>query len=291
WVSEMGLGCMSLGTEEQTAIRLIDEALDLGINFLDTADLYDRGRNEEIVGKALKQKRSEVILATKVGNRWTEGQDSWHWDASKLYIKEAVKLSLKRLQTDYIDLYQLHGGTMDDPIEETIEAFEELKQEGWIRHYGISSIRHNVIREYVKRSSIASVMMQYSIVDRRPEEEMLSLLSEHQISVIARGPVARGVLSAKWREKATEGYLDYSSDELIRLAEQLSSMEEGRELLELALRYVLAEAAVAAAIPGASTIEQLQQNVRAVRGEALNQQAIEQIRSLSRANRYTAHRD
>jgi len=172
-VSVIGLGCMSLGQDESHARRIIDEALELGVNFFDTADLYDRGRNEEIVGKALRGRRSQVVLATKVGNRIIPGQDGWVWDASKEYILEAVKQSLRRLGTDYIDLYQLHGGTIDDPIDETIEAFETLREQGWIRWYGISSIRPNVIREYVKRSNIVSVMNQYSIVDRRAEEEVI----------------------------------------------------------------------------------------------------------------------
>lgn len=108
-VSEVGLGCMSLGTEKQRALSILDEALELGINYLDTADLYDFGLNEEIVGEAIKSRRKDVILATKAGNRWKEGKPGWFWDPSKAYIKEAVKRSLKRLQTDYIDLYQLHG--------------------------------------------------------------------------------------------------------------------------------------------------------------------------------------
>lgn len=194
-VSEIGLGCMSLGTDMEPAIDLIHEALDHGVNLLDTADLYDEGRNEEIVGQAIKGRRDQVVVATKVGNRRIAGKEGWSWDPSKAYIKQAVHESLKRLQTDYIDLYQLHGGTLDDPIEETIEAFEELKKEGLIRYYGISSIRPNVIREYVKRASIVSVMNQYSVADRRAEEEVLPLLEQKGISVIARGPVASGVLA------------------------------------------------------------------------------------------------
>src|SRR5699024_6403991 len=102
------------------------------------------------------------------------------WDPSKKHIKTAVKQSLQRLHTDYIDLYQLHGGTIDDPIDETIEAFEELKTEGLIREYGISSIRPNVIKQYIEKSSIRSVMMQYNLLDRRPEETM-RLLAKHGI--------------------------------------------------------------------------------------------------------------
>src|SRR3954453_2808975 len=113
FVSEMGLGCMSLGTDEQKAAEIISAALDEGITYFDTADLYDFGVNEAIVGKTLQSRRDKVILATKVGNRWNDSKDGWHWDASGTYIKSAIKDSLKRLGTDYIDLYQLHGGILE----------------------------------------------------------------------------------------------------------------------------------------------------------------------------------
>ena len=170
-VSKIGFGCMSLSSNsEKDNIDLIHRAKELGINYLDTADLYDKGMSEIAVGKAIKKMRSKIILATKAGNQWRSDGSGWDWNPRKDYILQAADKSLRRLQTDYIDLYQLHGGTIDDPIDETIEAFEQLKQQGKIREYGISSIRPNVIREYVKRSSIVSVMMQYSILDRRPEE-------------------------------------------------------------------------------------------------------------------------
>lgn len=124
----MGLGGMSLGTNIETAKSIIDEALDLGVNYLDTADLYDYGQNEKIIGEAIKGKRDQVILATKAGNRFTPGKEGWEWDPSKSHIKEAAKNSLSRLNIDYIDLFQLHGGTIEDPIDETISAFEELKK-------------------------------------------------------------------------------------------------------------------------------------------------------------------
>lgn len=288
-VSEIGLGCMSLGTEASKAIGLIHEALDRGVNFLDTADLYDDGTNEEIVGKAIKGRRDRVILATKVGNRRIPGQDGWVWDASKAYILSAVKDSLRRLGTDYIDLYQLHGGTIEDPIDNTIEAFEQLKQEGVIREYGISSIRPNVIREYVSRSSIVSVMNQYSIVDRRGEEAVFPLLQEHQISVIARGPLAGGALAAN-REPA-KGVLDYELDELRDLRRKLQELETPeRTLTQLAIRYSLAHPAIAVVIPGASSREQLLQNLAAADVPELSAEEIELIRSLSKANQYTLHR-
>ena len=154
-ISELGLGCMSLGTNCKTAQSIIDCAIEHGITYFDTADMYDRGMNEELVGKALKKyhNRGDIIVGTKVGNRLLDnGQTTW--DPSKKHIKEGVKQSLKRLKMEHIDLYQLHGGTIDDPIDETISAFDELKQEGIIRSYGISSIRPNVIDYYLKHSQI-----------------------------------------------------------------------------------------------------------------------------------------
>jgi aryl-alcohol dehydrogenase-like predicted oxidoreductase len=292
YVSEIGLGCMSLSRDEKESIRIIHAALDAGVNFLDTADLYQQGRNEEWVGKALKGKRHDVILATKVGNHWEPGKEGWFWDPSKAYIKEAVKGSLRRLGTDYIDLYQLHGGTIDDPIDETIEAFEELKQEGVIRYYGISSIRPNVIREYIRRSHIVSVMMQYSVLDRRPEENVLELLQQHGISVIVRGPVAQGLLSARTlRERPASGYLDYTPDEIVDVVRQLATLaNERRSIPQIALRYTLAHPAVATAVPGASKMEQLQENIGAADVPDLTADEIAFIRSVSKANVYTQHR-
>lgn len=288
-VSEMGFGCMSIGTEENKAVRLLHEALDLGVNLLDTADLYDAGRNEELVGKAIQGRRSEVVLATKVGNRRVPGQEGWAWDASKAYILSAVKDSLRRLGTDYIDLYQLHGGTLDDPIEETIEAFEQLKREGVIRYYGISSIRPNVVREYVSRSNIVSVMSQYSILDRRPEEAILPLLETNGISLIARGPVASGMLTEEGEGKLAKGYLGYTEAELRDFRGGIKNAAD-RPLAETALRYPLANPAVACVLAGASTSEQLRANVAAASHSPLNSTELEAIRSAIPANGYAQHR-
>lgn len=291
-VAVLGLGCMSIGTEEKAARNIIEAALEEGINYFDTADLYDMGRNEELVGKALKDVREHVIIATKVGNRWKPDQTGWTWDPSKAYIKEAVKNSLKRLGTDYIDLYQLHGGTIADPIEETIEAFEELKEEGFIRYYGISSIRPNVIREYVKKSNIVSVMMQYSMLDRRPEEEALPLVYEHGISAVTRGPLAKGLLSDKLLEKANEkGYLDYTYEELQEILPVLKeTAAASRSFTEVALAFNLANPAVASVVAGASSPEQVRENARAVRSRPLTEEEIAVIKRITKANIYKDHR-
>ena len=214
-ISEIGFGCMSLSGTEPEQADILHHAMDLGINFFDTADLYNKGMNEISVGKALKTKRNKVILATKVGNQWRPDGSGWDWNPRKDYILNTVEGSLKRLQTDCIDLYQLHGGTINDAIDDTIAAFETLKQQGKIRYYGISSIRPNVIREYIKRSSIVSVMMQYSLLDRRPEESCLDLLKKNNIGVLARGTVAQGLLV----DKAAKEYLQYSEKEVQTVAE------------------------------------------------------------------------
>lgn len=292
YVSELGLGCMSIGTEEKTARKIIEASLEEGINYFDTADLYDFGENEKIVGNALKDVRENVIIASKVGNRWSQDKKGWSWDPSKSYIKEEVKQSLKRLGTDYIDLYQLHGGTLNDPIDETIEAFEELKAEGYIRYYGISSIRPNVIREYVKKSSIISVMIQYSILDRRPEEVVLPFLQEHGISVVTRGPLAKGLLSDQMLNKVSEkGYQDYS---LNQLSEVLPLLKErvapSRLFTEVALQYNLANPAVASVVAGASSPEQVKCNAKAIRSQPLSDKEVSIIKELTKANTYKDHR-
>jgi aryl-alcohol dehydrogenase-like predicted oxidoreductase len=296
YVTELGLGCMSLGTDEKTAREIIYSALEEGINYFDTADLYDHGLNEKIVGAALKEVREQVVIATKVGNRWNKNETSWIWDPSKTYIKEEVKNSLKRLDTDYIDLYQLHGGTIEDPIDETISAFEELKAEGFIRYYGISSIRPNVIREYINKSSITTVMMQYSILDRRPEEEALPLLHKHGVSAVTRGPLAKGLLSEEMLSKASrtikeKGYLDYSWEELKAALPLLKERAAPSRLLtEAALQYNLAHPGVASVVAGASSPKQLKENVNAVRGQPLTEEELLIIQKISKSAFYSEHR-
>jgi len=284
--SLLGLGCMSLGTEAKEAQSIIEAALEGGITYFDTADLYDFGVNEKIVGKALKNVREDVVIATKVGNRWEEGKKGWSWDPSKSYITEQVKYSLQRLNVDYIDLYQLHGGTLDDPIDETIEAFEELKAQGYIKEYGISSIRPNVIKKYAENSSIVSNMMQYSLLDRRPEEQAFPVLEKHQVSVITRGPLAKGMLTPKLLTKATEsieekGYLHYSYNELKESLYSISSrFEKDRTMTELALKFNAAHSVVSSIITGASSPDQVKANIRAISGEPLSQSEFDLLKEM-----------
>ncbi|MTI88794.1 MAG: aldo/keto reductase [Balneolaceae bacterium] len=281
-VSEVSFGCMSLDPRQETANTLLRQAYDAGINFFDTADLYDRGRNEEIVGQALAPVRSNVYIATKVGNVWKEDGSGWDWKPTKEHILSAVDESLKRLQTDYIDLYQLHGGTIDDPIDDIIEAFELLKAEGKIRAYGISSIRPNVIRQYVDRSNIDSVMMQYSLLDRRPEEFCLNLLKEHHISVLCRGTLGKGLLIGK---KLKE-YLGYNIWQLRKL--RVSMKELGNPIAQ-ALRFVLQHPAVASAVTGVRTAQQLNEIIHSLE-VPVSKQHLQILSEILTPNYYQKHR-
>jgi aryl-alcohol dehydrogenase-like predicted oxidoreductase len=287
-ISRIGLGCMSLSaTREQEGIGVIHRAIALGINYIDTADLYEQGLNETLVGRALKGKRKEVILATKVGNQWRADGSGWDWNPRKAYILEAVEQSLRRLQTDYIDLYQLHGGTIDDPIDETIDAFETLQRAGKILHYGISSIRPNVIREYVQRSRITSVMMQYSLLDRRPEESVLDLLQAHGIGVLARGPLAQGLLV----DKPAKEYLGHTlaSIDAVRLA-TLNCVNPNRKAAQVALQFVLRHPAITAAIAGSRTLAQLDDIAGVFHASGLSEAEYQILCQVSDPKTYADHR-
>lgn len=285
-VSEHGFGCMSLQGERAENIYLLQHALDKGINFFDTADIYQEGENEQIVGEAFKGRRDKAIIATKVGNQPEEGGNGFTWNPRKAYILEAVEKSLGRLQTDYIDLYQLHGGTINDPIEETIEAFELLKEQGKIRYYGISSIRPNVIREWVKRSNMVSVMMQYSLLDRRPEREMLSLLMENNIGVLARGSLAKGLLA----DKEPAPFLDYSREEVEKVRTSIRAVAGNvRTAAEVALKFVLQHPVVTSSVIGIRTYEQLKECVEISKKLPINEKETILLGNTVRSNVYDQH--
>jgi aryl-alcohol dehydrogenase-like predicted oxidoreductase len=288
-VSAIGFGCMSLGEDDAVNMPLIHQAIESGINLFDTADIYQQGRNEVALGKAIAAagKRQEVLIATKVGNRPRADGNGLDWDPRKEYILSAVEESLQRLQTDYIDLYQLHGGTIDDPIDETIEAFELLQQQGKIRYYGISSIRPNVIREYVQRSTMASVMMQYSLLDRRPEEACLPLLKQNNIGVLARGSVGKGLLI----NKPAAAYLNYTAEEVSQAARAVHALtNELRGATQVALRFVLQQPAVTSAIVGIRTKEQLEEAVKTIDSPILSEEELDILRQSLPVNHYDQHR-
>jgi aryl-alcohol dehydrogenase-like predicted oxidoreductase len=286
-ISEIGFGCMSLGSDDAVNARLIHHAIDFGINFFDTADLYEKGQNEITVGKALKEKRKSVILATKVGNEWKADGSGWSWNPRKEYILKAVEESLKRLHTDYIDLYQLHGGTIEDPMEETIAAFELLQQQGKIRYYGISSIRPNVIREWLVHSNIVSVMMQYGLLDRRPEEEMLDLLLAQKTGVLSRGSLAKGLLV----NKPAATFLNYSAQQVANACKAVYNLSgDLRSPAQTALQFVLNHPAVTSAITGIRTDAQLHDAALTSNTPALKAQELKMLRESIPINYYQDHR-
>lgn len=286
-ISRIGFGCMSLKPKDPQSEKILHRAIELGINYFDTADLYDKGANEELLGRVLKQKRSEIILATKAGNQWRADGSGWDWNPRKAYILKCANESLKRLQTDYIDLFQLHGGTMNDPIDETMEAFEQLLKEGKIRYYGISSIRPNVIRYWSQQSNIVSVMTQYSLIDRRPEEETLDLLKQRNIGVVVRGSVAQGLLV----NKPPKSYLDYSEEQVRKAATAIhSTSTDQRGPANAAIQFVLQHSAVTSAIVGMRTMEQLEEAVNTINLPSLSNIEMEKLKNCLPANFYTDHR-
>lgn len=286
-ISRIGLGAMSLKNTSEESRKVLHRAIELGVNYFDTADLYENGANEKLIGEALKEKRKKLIIATKVGNQWREDGSGWDWNPRKDYILSCAEKSLQRLDTDYIDLYQLHGGTMQDNMDETIEAFELLVQQGKIRYYGISSIRPNVIREYVTRSNIVSVMMQYSLLDRRPEEACLSLLKENNIGVLSRGSVAQGLLI----NKPPKDYLNYNADEVKKAAEMVQSLSnEIRSATQIAIQFVLNHPAITSAIVGMRTMAQLEEAIGSLQIPFLTEQEMQLLQQAIPVNKYAEHR-
>ena len=286
-ISKIGFGCMSLKPDQKNFNDIIDAAIDMGINYFDTADLYDKGLNETLLGKVFKGKRDKVIVATKAGNQWRADGSGWDWNPRKEYILKCAEESLKRLQIDCIDLYQSHGGTIEDNIDETIEAYEILVQQGKIRYYGLSSIRPNVIREYIKKSNIVSVMTQYSLLDRRPEESTLQLLHENNIGVVTRGSVASGLLI----DKPAKPYLNYNEKQVAKSAKTIKSLStDQRGSSQIAIQYVLQNPAVTSTIVGIRTMEQLTDAVKAIDIPELNNEEMKILRDAVPVNFYEQHR-
>ncbi len=286
-VSRIGFGCMSLDPLNSESENILHKALDEGMNYFDTADIYHGGQNEVMLGKVFSGKRDQVIIATKAGNQLRPDGKGLNWNPSKKHILASVDRSLERLQTDYIDLFQLHGGTINDPIDDVIEAFESLVVSGKIRYYGISSIRPNVIREYTKRSSIISVMMQYSLLDRRPEEEMLEFLHSKQVGVLARGTIAKGLLVSK----TAEPYLGYSTEQVAIAAAGMEAAAGKKSLrLEMAIQYALHPPAVASAVVGIRTEQQLRDVLSLENFAGEHGFLLDDLRNILPANKYTEHR-
>jgi aryl-alcohol dehydrogenase-like predicted oxidoreductase len=275
-VSVAGLGCNNFGWRIDAAAteRVVHAALDSGINFFDTADMYGQGQSEEYLRGALAGRWNDVIIATKFGSKM-EGLGE---GAKPAYIRQAVEASLRRLGTDRIDLYQLHKPDPGTPIEETLGALNELVRAGKVREIGASNFTAEQIRDADAAAgddaSFVSVQNEYSIFHREPEAEVLCECVARDIAFIPYFPLANGLLTGKYRrgQPLPEGSRAQDqfgpkvfTDENLETVERLSAFAEarGHTLLELAFAWLLARPAVASVIAGAKTPEQVRQNANA----------------------------
>lgn len=281
-VSAIGLGGNNFGwwADEQTSITVIDHAIEKGINFIDTADVYDRGHSEEFVGKAIKGKRLQVFIATKFGNPMGEGPNER--GGSRNYIMKAVDASLRRLQTDYIDLYQMHVSDSTTPIEETLRALDDLVRAGKVRYIGCSNFAAWQLCEALWTSKVSSlhsfvtVQPQYNLLARQVERELVPCCQAYNIGIIPYSPLAGGFLTGKYRkgeEPPADARLSrpnvafrriFTDDNWGKLAKlEAFARERGHTAGELAIAWLLAKPGVSTVIAGARKIEQVSANVTA----------------------------
>ncbi len=289
-VSVIGYGAWGIGgkpfwsTEgEENSIRSIEKAIDLGINFYDTAPVYGFGYSEELLGKALQSKRKDVIIATKCGIVWKKKElKAVSKKATRESILEEIDQSLKRLRTDYIDLYQVHWPDESTPIEETMDTLLQVQREGKIKYIGVSNYSVDQMEESLKYGQIVSLQPMYSMLERDVEKEMLPFCIENEIGVICYSPLASGVLTGKydentrfqdWRGKNIIGNFTgevYASH--IRKVKQVAKIaqENGKTLAQLAINWLLRQQGVSTALVGVKTPDQVQQNIGAVGWEISN---------------------
>ena len=269
-VSLTGLGCNNFGwrIDEAQSRRVVEAALDAGINFFDTADIYDKGHSEEFLGRALGKRRREAVIATKFGMKF----DDTHIGAKPEYVRQSAEDSLRRLGTDYIDLYQIHQPDPNTPIADTLGALEELKQAGKVREIGCSNFSAQQIRE--AGGKFASLQNQYSLFHREPEAEVLPECRREHLSFLPYFPLANGLLTGKYRvgkalPTGSRGQAGWGpkvfTPENLQKVERLIAFAEkrGHTLLELAFSWLAAQDPVVSVIAGATTPEQVKANASA----------------------------
>ncbi len=295
-VSVVGLGCNNFGSriDETRTREVIDAAIDAGVSFFDTADMYANGRSEELIGRLLGGRRGEVIIATKFGNDMP-GQGR---GARPEYVKQALDASLERLRTDYIDLYQQHVPDPDVPIAETLGALDEAVKAGKVKEIGCSNFTVLQIQEAraaaARRpglSQFVSVQNEYSLLHREPEEGVLAECERQGIAFLPFFPLASGLLTGKYRKGQPmppdtriakyERYRKLLTEENLDKVEALIEFAEsrGHTILELAFSWLLAHPAVASVIAGASSAQQLRANAGAA-GWSLSAAELEEIDAL-----------
>lgn len=279
-VSRIGLGAGNIGLrlDEQTSISIVHHALELGINFIDTADWYGKGKSEEFVGKAVKHKRAHVIIATKFGS--TMGDDPNERGGSRHYIIKAVEASLRRLGTDYIDLYQMHVVDPSTPIEETLRALDDLVRAGKVRYIGCSNYAAWQLGEalwtsrVVRLEAFVTIQARYNLLDRRIEPELVPLCQKYGVGILPWGPLAGGFLTGKYRRgepppastRLANPPLIYrrilheaNFDVLDRL--EAFAAERGHRVGELAIAWLLARPWVNMFLCGPMSMEQFVENM------------------------------
>lgn len=298
-VSVIGFGAWGIGgapfwsTEgDATSSRSILKSYELGINFFDTAPVYGFGRSEELIGKALKPVRDKVILATKCGLRWEKEQvGAIKKNAARQSIFEEIELSLKRLQTDRIDLYQVHWPDVNTTQEETMSALLELQKQGKIRWIGVSNYSVDQMRECLKTGKIISLQPEYSLLNRSIEKETVPFCIDKRIGIIVYSPLASGVLTGKysantqfkdWRSKGIIGaFTGEGFKRNIAKVDQLKEVAKvvGKTCAQLAINWVLRQPGVATALVGVKNPKQMEDNLKAI-GWDLEPQHKEQIEKI-----------
>lgn len=285
------MGCWGIGGQwgavaEDEAVRTIQAGIDAGINLLDTADSYGQGVSEGLVGKAVRGRRQNVFIATKVGNFARRAGHPLNFSSPE-HVYLCCDASLGRMQIETIDLYQCHIGTLEDPTI-FLEAFERLVEAGKIRRYGISTNSLAVLERFNRTGQCASCQINYSILNQSAAEDILPYCQTNDIGTLIRGPIAQGVLAGKFSPSTTfddQVRVGWNQGEgrerflrQLAVVERIRFLEDSRRtLVQAALQFVIAHPAVTAAIPGAKNVAQVMANARAADG-ALGAVEIQKIR-------------